>query len=107
MQIDPTKLTIDTINTPYIHHMVLAQHNKYCKAANRYGIFIDWNRSVDNQGKLNIVHHYWHDPDYWTIDIYCECQSCNKSGFMTVKIDDKFAKIQLTKKTRKPTDGTE
>lgn len=103
MQIDPTKITINNIDKSYIHDMVLVEHDKYCKATERYGIFIDWNRSFDNQDKPKVLHHDWHDPDYWTLDVYCECQSCNKSGFTTIKVDDEFLKKKQTTVNPEPT----
>lgn len=92
MEIDPTKLTIDTIDKSRIRDMVLAEHGKHCKSGDQCEVFIDWNGSVDNRGNLIVVNHDWRESDYWTLDLYCECQSCNKSGFTTIRIDDDFRK---------------
>lgn len=91
MQFDPTKLILEDLNKNYIRSKVEQDHDSKCPVDHPI-IFIDWNRSITNKGQLNCIHHAWRDPDYWTLDLYCECQSCGASGFTSVIVDEKFSK---------------
>ena len=91
MQFDPTKLTLKDLDQDYIRNKIEQNHDAICPVDNPI-IFINWNRSVSNKGRLVFLHHDWRDPDYWTLDLYCECQSCGASGFTSVIVDDKFSK---------------
>lgn len=90
MQFDPTKLTLKDLDQNYIRNKIEQDHDAKCPTDNPI-IFVDWDRSID-KGRLNFIHHDWRNPDYWTLDLYCECQSCGASGFTSVIVDDKFSK---------------
>lgn len=92
MQFDPTKLTLKDLDQDYIRNKIEQDHDTKCPTDNPI-IFVDWDRSISNKGQLVFLHHDWRDPDYWTLSLYCECQSCGASGFTSVIVDDKFSKI--------------
>lgn len=93
---DPSKLTLVNLDRDYIRNKIEQNHDIKCPTTNPI-IFIDWPRSIDTLGRPNTVHHNWRDPDYWTIDVYCECQSCGASGYTSVIVDDKFFKSGSSK----------
>lgn len=90
MQFDPTKLTLKDLDQDYIRKKIEQDHDAECPIYSI--IFVDWDRSINNKGQLVFLHHDWRDPDYWTLSLYCECQSCGASGFTSVIVDDKFSK---------------
>lgn len=94
MQFDPTKLTLKDLDQNYIRNKIEQDHDAKCPTDNPI-IFVDWDRlvyDVRDPQQLVFLHHDWRDPDYWTLSLYCECQSCGASGFTSVIVDDKFLK---------------
>lgn len=85
------KIEWDDLNLDVIREKVANRHSEICTSEFGPDIFIDKTRSQFD-GEISSTVHDWRSDSYTTIDLYAECQNCNKAGYTTLRLDDDILK---------------
>ena len=85
------KIKLDDLNLEVIRKKVTELHREICLSEYGPDIYVDKEKSQSN-GEVTCTEHNWRTPPYTTIDLYVECQNCNKAGYTTLRLDNDILK---------------
>lgn len=90
------KIKWDDLNLDVIRKKITELHRGNCLSEYGPDIYIDEKRSQSN-GEITVTEHDWRPQPYTSIDLYVECQNCNKAGYTTLRFSDDILKKNLKK----------
>lgn len=85
------KIKWDDLNLEVIRNKVTELHRANCLSEYGPDIYVDKAKSQSN-GVVTRTEHDWRPQPYVTIDLYVECQNCNKAGYTTLHLDNDILK---------------
>lgn len=81
----------DDLNLKVISEKITELHSGNCLSEYGPNIYVDEKRSQSN-GEITVTKHDWRPQSYTAIDLYVECQNCNKAGYTTLRLSDDILK---------------
>ena len=85
------KIKWSDLNLDVVREKVAKHHSEICPSEFGPDIYIDEMRSQFD-GEIFCTEHNWRPQPYVTIDLYVECQNCNKAGYTTLRLDNDILK---------------
>lgn len=84
-------IKLDDLNLEVIRKKIMELHSGNCLSEYGPNIYIDEKKSQSN-GDITVTEHDWRPQPYTAIDLYVECQNCNKAGYTTLRLSDDILK---------------
>lgn len=84
----------EDLNLEVIRKKITELHSDNCLSEYGPDIYVDEKRSQSN-GEITCTEHNWRPQQYTTIDLYAECQNCNKAGYTTLRFSNDILKNSM------------